>query len=93
MSPETFRIGQSKKYFFFHHDIARHYTSFLTRQKLLNPGWHVLSRPPYSFDIEPSDYDVFRSPRNSLSSNTFHSNNSENSYMENFFCCKRSEIS
>ncbi|CAK9834554.1 Histone-lysine N-methyltransferase SETMAR [Anthophora retusa] len=50
----------------FHHDNARPHTSLVTRQKLRELGWEVLLHPPYSPDIAPSDYYLFRSLQNSL---------------------------
>jgi len=50
----------------FHHNNARPHTSLMTRQKLRELGWKVLMHPPYSPDIAPSDYHLFRSLQNSL---------------------------
>ena len=50
----------------FHHDNVRPHTSLMTRQKLRELGWEVLMHPPYSPDIAPSDYHLFRSLQNSL---------------------------
>ncbi|XP_018307409.1 neurotrimin [Mycetomoellerius zeteki] len=40
--------------------------SLMTRQKLRELGWEVLSHPPYSPDIAPSDYHLFLSMANAL---------------------------
>nr|XP_032523663.1 uncharacterized protein LOC116774984 [Danaus plexippus plexippus] len=48
-------------------DNARQHTSLMTRQKLQELGWEVLSHPPYySPDIAPSDYQLFLSMANAL---------------------------
>ncbi|WKY10318.1 hypothetical protein Q1695_002566 [Nippostrongylus brasiliensis] len=46
---------------YFLHDNARPHTSTLTRQKLQMLGWEVISHPPYSPDLAPTDYHLFRS--------------------------------
>ena len=48
----------------FHHDNARPHTSLMTRQKLRELGWEVLMGSPYSPDITPTDYHLFRSLQN-----------------------------
>ena len=37
------------------------HTSLVTRKKLLKLGWEVMPHPPYSPDLAPSDYHLFRS--------------------------------
>ncbi|GFX39242.1 histone-lysine N-methyltransferase SETMAR [Trichonephila clavipes] len=50
----------------FHQDNARPHTSLVTRQKLLQLEWDTTSHPPYSPDLAPSDYYLFRSFQNFL---------------------------
>ena len=61
----------NRKGFLFHHDNARLHTSLVTRQKLLELDWDVLPHPPYSPDLAPSDYFLFRSLQNSLNAKNF----------------------
>ncbi|GFT07791.1 mariner Mos1 transposase [Trichonephila clavipes] len=56
----------SRKGIVFHHDNARPHTATVTQQKLNALGWEVLGHPPYSPDIAPSDYYLFRSLQNYL---------------------------
>ena len=39
----------------FHQDNARPHTSLVTRKKLLKLDWEVLTHPPHSPDLAPSD--------------------------------------
>ena len=52
----------------FHPDTARPHTSLATQQKLREFCWEVLMHPPYSPDLAPSDFHLFRSLQNSLGS-------------------------
>lgn len=42
------------------HDNARAHATKATQQKLLMLGWNAVPHPPYSPDIAPSDYHLFR---------------------------------
>ncbi|GFT94459.1 histone-lysine N-methyltransferase SETMAR [Trichonephila clavipes] len=48
------------------HDNARPHPAMVTKQKLNALGWEVLGHPPYSLDISPSDYYLFRYLQNYL---------------------------
>ena len=60
----------------------------MTRQKLLQLGWEVLIHPPYSPDIAPSDFHLFRSLQNSLNGKNFSSLEDCKRHLERFFAQK-----
>ncbi|CAK9827264.1 Histone-lysine N-methyltransferase SETMAR [Anthophora retusa] len=72
----------------FHHDNARPHTSLVTRQKLIELGWDVLPHPPYSPDLAPSDFHLFRALQNSLRGITFNSDEAVNQHLVQFFADK-----
>ena len=63
----------NRKRIIFHQDNTRPHVSLMTRQKLLQLGWEVLSHLPYSPDIAPSDFHLFQSLQNSLNGRNFNS--------------------
>ncbi|GFW62784.1 mariner Mos1 transposase [Trichonephila clavipes] len=56
----------SRKEIVFHHENAPTHTAMVTQQNLNVLGGEVLGHPPYSPDIAPSDYYLFRSLQNYL---------------------------
>ena len=56
----------NRKHIVFHQDNTRLHVSLMTRQKLLQLGWEVMIHLPYSPDIAPSDFHLFRYLQNSL---------------------------
>lgn len=69
----------------FHHDNARPHTSLMTRNKLTELGWEVLMHPPYSPDLAPSDYHLFRSLQNSLVGKKLPDRSAAESHLTKFF--------
>jgi histone-lysine N-methyltransferase SETMAR len=43
----------------------------MTQQKIKEINWEILDHPPYSSDLAPSDYHLFRSLRNHLNNKKF----------------------
>ena len=61
------------------------HTSLVTRKKLLELGWEVMPHPPYSPNLAPSDYHLFRSLQNHLNGKIFDSNKAVKNKREGFF--------
>ncbi|GFT83158.1 mariner Mos1 transposase [Trichonephila clavipes] len=72
----------------FHQDNARSHTSYVTRQKLLQLEWDTMPHPPYSPDLAPSDYYLFRSLQAFLDCKTFTSNEEVKNHLDQFFASK-----
>ncbi|XP_046828276.1 histone-lysine N-methyltransferase SETMAR-like [Vespa crabro] len=72
----------------FHQDNARHHTSLVSRQKLLQLEWDTMLHPPYSPYLAPSDYYLFRSLQNFLDGKTFTSNEEIKNHLDQFFASK-----
>ena len=78
----------NRKDVIFHHANAIPHTSLATCQKLLRLVWEMMLHPPYSPDLEPSDYYLFRSLQNSLNGKTFNVDEAVKSHLVQFFADK-----
>ena len=81
---------QDKVYFL--HDNARPHIAKSTRQKLLELGWAVLPHPPYSLDLAPTDYHLFRSLADHLRDKKFDDKDDLKMDLTNFFSQKSKEF-
>ena len=78
----------NRKHIIFRQDNAKPHVSLMTRQNLLQLGWEVLIHPPYSTDIAPSDFHLFRSLQNSLNGKNFSPLEDCKRHLEQFFAQK-----
>lgn len=58
----------------FHHDNAPAHTSGIAAAKLMEVGFQLVSHPPYSPDLAPSDYYLFPNMKKWLAGKRFYSN-------------------
>lgn len=71
-----------------HHDNARPHIAKKTLQKIKDFGWELLSHPPYSPDIAPSDYHLFRAMQHFLVGKKYASHEAINIAIQDFFDSK-----
>ena len=75
----------------FHHDNARPHTARITLNKLSEFGWELLPQPPYSPDIAPSDYHLFRSMAHYLNGKKFTNNGQVDEFLRRYFFEEKSQ--
>ena len=68
----------------FHQDNTRPHVSVNTLQKLKGFGWDILNHPPYSPDMAPSDYYLFKSMEHSLHGKNFTNLNDIQNHLDYF---------
>jgi histone-lysine N-methyltransferase SETMAR len=55
----------------FHRDNVCPHVSEMTQQKIKELNWEIVDHPPYSPDLAPSDYHLFRSLQNHVNNKKF----------------------
>ena len=67
------------------HDNARPHIANMTRMALDDLQWEVLPHPPYSPDIAPSDFYLFRSLSNALAGVSFENDDDLENWLQEWF--------
>ena len=57
----------------------------MTKEAIQTLGWEVLQHPPYSPDLAPSDFYLFRSLSNALHGVTFNNDVELRTWLDDFF--------
>ena len=73
---------------FLQHDNAHPHTARITREKIKSLGWKEVRHPPYSPDIAPSDYHLFRSMQHYLDGKNYKSYENINKGLNDYFNSK-----
>lgn len=69
-------------------DNAKPHTAKITRETLEKMRWQVVPHPPYSPDLAPSDYHLFRSLQNHLKGKKFDDQNQLENDLKTYFTSK-----
>ena len=67
------------------HDNARPHIAIMTKEAIQTLGWEVLPHPPYSPDLAPSDFYLFRSLSNALRDVSFNNDVELRAWLKEFF--------
>ena len=70
------------------HDNARPHTANITKAAIQELGWEVIPHPPYSPDLAPSDFHLFRSLSNNLRGISFNNDAALQNWLDDFFTSK-----
>uniref|UniRef100_A0A1I7V3L7 HTH_48 domain-containing protein n=1 Tax=Caenorhabditis tropicalis TaxID=1561998 RepID=A0A1I7V3L7_9PELO len=77
---------------YFLHDNARPHVAKVTHQKIQELGWTTLAHPPYSPDMAPTDYHLFRSLTHFLDGKQFQNEDHLKTELQSFFDSKPREF-
>ncbi|EGI63035.1 Mariner Mos1 transposase, partial [Acromyrmex echinatior] len=74
------------------HDDARPHVVKPVKKYLEGVKWEILLHPPYSPDIAPSDFHLFRSMQSALSGERFNSYESIKKWLDEWIASKESDF-
>lgn len=76
----------------FHHDNAGSHTSLITRQQLTELSWELIPHTPYSPDLAPPGYRLFRSLLNHSRGKTFDSDQAVKNELNQLLASKNQDF-
>lgn len=82
----------NRKGIILHGDNARPHVAKITHEKITEFGWELLPHPPYSPDIAPSDFHLFRSMQHFLKGREFKDKGAIEKALEDFFGSKNEKF-
>jgi hypothetical protein len=85
IGPNCSKLQGKQDRIYFLHDSARRHIAKSMREKLLKLGWVTVPHPPYSPDLAPTDYHLYRSLSNHLHEKKFDDENYFQMDLLNFF--------
>jgi hypothetical protein len=74
------------------HDNTQPKTANMTKVAIQELNWEILSHPPYSPNLAPSDYHLFCSPSNNLLGVSFNNDSELQNCLDDFFMVKRADF-
>lgn len=92
MAVEINKMRPRRDKIYFHHDNARPHIANIVKKKLESLNWELLPHPPYSPDLAPSDYHLFRSLSNDLRGKKFEKETDLKKYLSEFFASQTKEF-
>jgi hypothetical protein len=74
-----------------HHN-ARPHAAYMTKAAIQELDWKILPHTPYSPDLAPSDYHIFRSLSNNLRGVSFNNDAELQNWLDQFFTAKPTDF-
>ena len=92
LETEVVKKGWFSDKIYFQHDNAKPHVSKIVTEKIAEFGWELLPHPPYSPDLAPSGYHLFRSLSNYLRGKNFKNEEVLKIELQKFFDSKPQEF-
>jgi transposase len=85
-------LGDSQRRVILQHDNAKPHIAKVVKKLLNDLGWETLEHPPYSPDLAPSDFHLFRSMEHALRNKLFQTVRAMEQFLIGFFASKSLDL-